>query len=137
MIKNILCATDGSLHGDKGVVYAAELAAKLGADLTICTVNELQGGLRGPHIYMHTSGEIKDMLIKARALAKDHGAQNITEIELDAREIPEAVATYAKDKQFDHIVTGTGDKHGLKKLLLGSVASKIASSAHCNVTIAR
>jgi nucleotide-binding universal stress UspA family protein len=36
-----------------------------------------------------------------------------------------------------HIVMGTGDKRGISRLVLGSVAADVAGRAHCSVTIAR
>lgn len=38
---------------------------------------------------------------------------------------------------YTHIVMGTGDKKGLKRLVLGSVATEVMVHAHCTVTIAR
>ena len=38
---------------------------------------------------------------------------------------------------YTHIVMGTGDKKGLKRLVLGSVAAEVVSQAHCTVTVAR
>ena len=45
--------------------------------------------------------------------------------------------TYAHENGFDHIVMGTGDKRGLKRLMMGSVATDVAAKAHCSVTVAR
>ena len=52
----------------------------------------------------------------------------------ETRELAEA---YANREGFDHIVTGTGDPRGVKRLVLGSVAASIAAAADCPVTIAR
>lgn len=136
-MKKILCATDGSEHGDKAVVLAAQLAKLTGASVTICTVNELAGGLRGPPIYMHETSEIKTMLDKAASLARTNGAKTVNEVELDGRDIPGCIVAYANQNQCDHIVTGTGDRGRVSKLVLGSVATKVAGSAPCPVTVAR
>jgi nucleotide-binding universal stress UspA family protein len=50
MTKKILCATDGTSHSGHAIQIAAELSAKLGADLSICTVNVARGGDLGPLI---------------------------------------------------------------------------------------
>jgi nucleotide-binding universal stress UspA family protein len=137
MLKNIVCATDGSAHGDKAVVLAAEIAKMTGGAITICTVNQLTGGLRGPPIYLHETAEVKSILDKAAELARKTGAKEVHEVELDGRDVPAAIVTYANRVQSDHIVTGTGDKHGVSRLMLGSVAAAVASTASCPVTVAR
>jgi nucleotide-binding universal stress UspA family protein len=137
MLKKILCAVDGTEHGDRSVVYAAKLSVLSGATLTICTVNQLASGLRGPPVYMHGSNEIKAILAKAVAIARANGAKVVKDIELDSRNVPEAIISYASENDFDHIVTGTGDKKGIPRILLGSVAGHVAGSANCPVTIVR
>jgi nucleotide-binding universal stress UspA family protein len=137
MTKKILCAIDDTEHAKNAIVYAAELSTKTGAQLTFCTVNVLTGGLRGPPIYMHEDANIKKTLDNAASLARQHGVKNSSEAELKGREISTAVVQYAEQNGFDHIVTGTGDKRGLSRLALGSVAADIAGKAHCSVTIAR
>jgi nucleotide-binding universal stress UspA family protein len=137
MMKKIVCATDGSEHSEKAVILAAEMSNLTGASLTICMVNELQGGLRGPQIYLHETAEVKSILDHAATVAKDHGAKSVSEVELDGRDIPQSIVAYANQNKFDHIITGTGDKHGVSRLVLGSVAATVASTANCPVTIAR
>ena len=137
MAKKILCAIDDSDHAKLAVVHAAELAARTGAPLTICTVNGLSSGLRGPPIYLYSDAELKSMLDGAAATARKHGAKTVTELEIKAREIATAVIQHAESEGYDHIVVGTGDKRGLARLVLGSVAGDIAGRAHCCVTLVR
>ena len=137
MTKKILCAIDDTEHAKNAIAYAAQLSAKTGAQLALCTVNALTGGLRGPQIYTHDAAEIKKTLDSAASLAHQRGARNTSEIELKGREISTAVIQYAEQNEFDHIVVGTGDKRGLSRLVLGSVAAEIAGRAHCTVTVAR
>jgi nucleotide-binding universal stress UspA family protein len=92
-------------------------------------------GLRGPATYLYDDAEIKRMLKEAVSLAERYGARKVSEAALEGR--ADAVVQYARQKGFDHIVTGTSDKRGLCRLALGSVAAGIASKAHCTVTIAR
>jgi nucleotide-binding universal stress UspA family protein len=137
MTKKILCAVDDTDHAQKAVIYAAELSAKTGAALTICSVNLLQGGLRGPPIYLHDDADIKKILDGAAALAHKNGAKKTSETELKGREVATAVVQFAEQNTFDHIVAGAGHKHGLSRLALGSVALDIVERAHCPVTVAR
>jgi nucleotide-binding universal stress UspA family protein len=137
MTTKILCATDGSDHSKIAVMQAAELAAKNNASLTICSVNVAMGGMRAPVVYMRDSAEVKKILDGAAKLARDSGAKKVDEVELKSREAAAAVVQYAEENGYDHIVTGTGDKHGMSRLILGSVAADIAGRAHCSVTVAR
>jgi nucleotide-binding universal stress UspA family protein len=45
--------------------------------------------------------------------------------------------TYAEEIGADQIVMGTGDKRGVARLVLGSVAAEVAGKAGCTVTVAR
>lgn len=137
MIKKILCAIDDTEDAMNAVVQAAEFSFKTDAPLTLCMVNALTGGLRGPQIYMHDDATTKKILDNAASLARQHGVKNTVETELKGREISTAVIQYAEQNGFDHIVVGTGDKRGLSRLVLGSVAADIAGRAHCTVTVAR
>lgn len=136
MIKKILCAIDDMEDAMNAVVQAAEFSFKTSAPLTLCMIN-LTGGLRGPQIYMHDDATTKKILDNAASLARQHGVKNTVETELKRREISTAVVQYAEQNGFDHIVVGTGDKRGLSRLVLGSVAADIAGRAHCTVTVAR
>ncbi len=136
-MKKILCATDGSSHGEKAVAFAARLAGLEKVPLSICTVNVMSGGIRGPAVYAHSDREISKLLTDAVAMAKSAGATTVSAVELDAREVADAVVAYANREGFDHIVTGTGDPRGVKRLVLGSVAASVTASADCTVTVAR
>ena len=47
------------------------------------------------------------------------------------------IVDYAVDKGIDLIVIGTRGKSGFKKILLGSVASKVVTYAHCPVMVVK
>ena len=113
------------------------MAAKLGASLSICAVNVAHGGVRGPLIYNWEDDEVKKILDKAAAAARKAGAAQVEELALRSREAASAIVQYAEENGFDHIVVGTGDKRGVSRLVLGSVAADVAGRAHCSVTVAR
>lgn len=137
MTAKILCPTDGSDHATVGVVQAAEVAKATGGHLTICVVNIAHGGARGPTISHWTSEQVHKLMADAEALAKTNGAVDVGTVEVVAREAAPAIIAYAEQNGYGHIVMGTGDKRGLQRLVLGSVASEVATRAHCTVTIAR
>ena len=137
MTSQILCATDGTDHSAHAIELAAQMAAKFGAKLSICAVNVARGGARGPLIYSWEDDEVKKVLDAAAAAAKMAGAPAVEELVLRSREAAAAIVQYAVDNGFDHIVVGTGDKRGVSRLVLGSVAADVAGRAHCSVTVAR
>ena len=136
-MKKILCATDGAEHSAHAVELAGAMASKMGAELAVCIVNVARGGARGPLVYNFEDAEINRLLDATARRARDAGASKVEEIVLRSRDAAAAVVQYAEENGFDHIVVGTGDKRGLSRLVLGSVAADIAARAHCTVTIAR
>jgi nucleotide-binding universal stress UspA family protein len=137
MSGTILCPTDGTDHGMVGVAKAAELSRLTGKPVTICVVNLAHGGARGLTINPWTPEQVKDLLGAAEAHARAAGASEVRTVELVAREAGPAILTYAEQEGADQIVMGTGDKSGVKRLVLGSVAAAVAGAAHCSVTVAR
>ena len=137
MTRKILCPTDGADHTAHAVVTAAELSAKYGAPLTICVVNVAHGGMRGPTINHWTDGEVQKILDAAEALARKSGAAEVHTAIITSREAAAGIVSYAETHGFDHIVMGTGDKRGVSRLVLGSVAADVAARSHATVTIAR
>jgi len=137
MTKKILCPTDGSDHAMLGVVRAAEFARLTGAHLTICAVNLALGGARGPLINQWPDEEVEAILKKAEAEAKASGATDVGTVAVVSRTAGAAIIAYAEEIGADHIVMGTGDKRGVRRLVLGSVAAEVAGQAHCTVTVAR
>lgn len=137
MTKKILCPTDGSDHAMVGVIKAAELAKLTGAHLTICAINLALGGARGPLINQWADAEAEAILKKAEAEAKAIGATDVGTVMVVSRTAGPAIVAYAEEIGADHIVMGTGDKRGVKRLVLGSVAAEVAGQAHCTVTVAR
>ena len=137
MDKKILCATDGTAHSERAVELASEMAAKSGSELVICTVNLVRGGGRAPLIPMHEDAEITRILNAAAEVAKKAGVTPSHKVALKGRDIAGSIVQYCENNHCDHVVTGTGDKHGVSRLMLGSVAAEVVSKAHCTVTVAR
>ena len=137
MTKKILCPTDGSNHAMVGVVRAAELAKLTGAHLTICAVNLAIGGAKGPLINQWTDAEAEAVLKRAETEAMASGAADVGTVTVVSRTAGPAIIAYAEEIGADHIVLGTGDKRGVRRLVLGSVAAEVAGQASCTVTVAR
>lgn len=137
MTHKILCAVDGTAHSERAVEFAAELSAKLGAELSICSVNVLLIGSRLGPSYVHAEEEMERIVASAAGIAEGKGVKVAHRAVLTSREVAAGVVAHAEANHCDIIVTGTGDKRGLSRLMLGSVAQDIATRAHCTVIIAR
>ena len=98
--------------------------------LTICAVNLAIGGARGPTINQWTDEEAEALLAKAEADAQGGRGDGRGHRGPDrpARRHRRS-STYAEEIGADHIVMGTGDKRGCKRLVLGSVAAEVAGQA--------
>lgn len=133
----ILVATDGTEHGKIALLFAADLAKNTGAELTVAVVNVVSGGGRGPLFYQLTDDQAKSIAQTAADDAKRTGLTVVNQVVLTGREAASEIIDYAEENKCGVIVTGTGDKRGISRLLLGSVAADVARRAHCTVVIAR
>lgn len=137
MTVKILVPVDGSAHSLHALDLAADLTQKYNAEMLVCVVNVAHGGGRGPMIHHWTDAEAQAILDTATALVAAKGVKvAATAIILD-REAASGIVRYADMNHVDQIVMGTGDKRGLSRLVLGSVAMDVAGRAHCSVTVVR
>lgn len=137
MVPKFLCPVDGSDHALHAVDAAAELTLKYGGELLICVVNVAHGGGRGPLIHHWSDEGAQAVLTEASKAATAKGVTPTgTAVILD-REAASGIVRFADMNGVAHIVMGTGDKRGLSRLVLGSVAADVAGRAHCTVTVAR
>jgi nucleotide-binding universal stress UspA family protein len=85
--------------------------------------------------------EAQHWLDKVRTLAEeqdyDIGTFKSVIIEDISSRVGHAIVNYAESKSIDLIVIGTRGRTGLKKMLLGSVASDVVTYAHCPVLVIR
>ena len=137
MVHKFLCPVDGTEHALNAVEMAADLARSNGGALLLCLVNVLMGGGRGPLVHYWNDADAQAILDKAAAAAEARGVRPAgTAIVMD-RDAAVGIVRYAEMNGVDHIVVGTGDRRGLSRLVLGSVAADVVARAHCSVTVAR
>ena len=137
MAQKFLCPVDGTDHATHAVELAADMAQRFGGTLLVCLVNVAMGGGRGPLVHYWNDLDAQAILDKAVAVAEGRGVKpEGTAVVLD-RDAAIGIVRYAEMNGVDHIVVGTGDKRGLSRLVLGSVAADVVGKAHCSVTVAR
>ena len=137
-MKHVLCCVDGSEHAETALRAAIELSAKLSADLSLLMVNVTFGrSPRGPQVLVWTNDEAQVILDQACDVVAQSGQKPAYAGIAVAREASTGIIDHALEHEVDAIVIGTGDKRGLSRLFLGSVAMDVANRAPCTVIIAR
>lgn len=149
MYSKVLLAYDGTACSDLALEEAARFAAN-GARLAVVTVAEcnrlptrlLQGEPAESGIAEEASvskGHVLLDVVARRLAAKDIDCDLLL---VDQTECPEggvarAILDEAGSAGTDLIVMGTHGRHGFKRLLLGSVAERVAREASCPVLLVR
>ena len=139
-IRRILVPTDFSAPADVALTYALDLAAKLGATVSLVHVFDDATGIHaGP--YVPTPPDIRTkILAELRQHLTDMAAKRgHSELNPEVLLGPTAqsIVDAARAAQADLIVMGTHGRHAVPHLLLGSVAERVVRTAHCPVLTVR
>jgi nucleotide-binding universal stress UspA family protein len=148
-MERILVGTDGSAPSLKAVDFAADLASKYSAELVLLTVvphpsleldSAVEEFARLEHVQVREAElsltTADGVLDDARRNARAKGVTRIS-AEPSFGDPADAIITAARDRQADLIVVGSRGHGRLTGLLLGSVAQKVISLAHCAVAVIR
>jgi nucleotide-binding universal stress UspA family protein len=135
----VLVATDGSEHSMKAVARALELAEKEGAEITLMTVAYYAKDYFDEmplNIQEKLEAEARGVLAKAKA---QFDVKNLkVDTIFQAGIVPaNNIIQAAEAGKFDRILIGSAGLTGLKKVLMGSTASKVVAHAPCTVTVIR
>ena len=147
--KKILLATDGSPHANNAVKQVIEFQKIWNSKVVI--IHSIKDNRIPSEIYpdatvlysKHTSLEEvykeagSNLLEKTRNMFGEN--QQLVETRLIEDEAPEDYLTrIAEEENFDLIVLGSRGQHSkIKKVFLGTVSTKIAKNAPCNVLIVK
>lgn len=133
-------AVDGSEDSKNAADYGISFAIKYKSELVLLYVIPIDLGL-----FNYSPPSIKEMekegqefldRIKLEALQIDKDILVKTKL-IASPSIVGGIIDFAEKENIDLIVVGTKGRSGLKKLLLGSVASGIVNYAHCPVMIVK
>lgn len=132
-ITNIIAPVDLEEHTERVVEYAAYMADKLSAKLTLLHVVELLRAIGDMVIGTATIEDYNEKRIShAREslgkLLKDYPNSSA---EVVTGDIVDEIIHFAKDMEAELIIIGTHGSKGIEKLLLGSVAERVVKNAHC------
>jgi universal stress protein A len=146
-ITRILVPVDFSPSAGAALDYAAFLAGKHGAELTVLHVWEAQGhvgpdarsmlpiGAGGQPGWEHVRVEVRREveLFLGKAGIRPRGAA----VRVEAGEPSDTILQVAKDVGADLVVMGTHGRTGLSRLLIGSVAEAVLRRSTCPVLTIR
>lgn len=148
-IKKILLAIDESEYKGKIIRHGLRLAKSFGSELTALHVIEKSsisalGGLLG----YYDLGDVgnyeeelrkraKELLGEAESLAKEAAVKINIEVIMSHSSAAEGIINYASSTNVDLIVIGTKGMSGAQRFLMGGVANKVMSHAHCSVFAVR
>ena len=155
-IKKILLPIDGSTPSMKAARYGISLAVKFRSDLIGLTVIDLmslpygyfliQPGTRSQVDVLEEKRreskkwlmEVERSILDALKEMEDTRGKFRSEILEDPfSKVENAILNYAERESIDLIVIGSRGRSGIKRTLLGSVASAVLSYARCPVLTVR
>jgi nucleotide-binding universal stress UspA family protein len=146
-LRTILVPVDGSEWSFRAAKYAIKVAKMSNAEI-VCVhavvslpttaYANVHASVLVPRYIEEAKKEAQKWFDEIDATAKKVGVvRMITEIILDVFSVADALITYAERNNVDLIVIGTKGRTGLKKFVLGSVASGVVSHAKCPVLVVR
>ena len=143
-VKKILAPTDFSLHSDRALRYACQLAERLGSELHLIHVladvvpaspDPMLISVLPPEFYTETEERAAASL--KTHIKPDWGNPPTLHTAVRWGGAVEAIVEYASEHKIDLIVISTHGRTGLSHVLLGSVAERIVREAPCPVLTIR
>jgi nucleotide-binding universal stress UspA family protein len=148
-ISKIMVGIDGSEQSINAADYAIAIAKRHDAEMI--AVNALTSdigyaysspGVESPpltirEIILLAEDEVKKWFNGIKEKADKSGIRLRSEIIMAKRSAVSAMLDYAEEQKIDLIVVGTRGRSGIKKMLLGSVASGLVTYAACPVLVAK
>ncbi len=133
-ITNIVVPVDLEEHTEKLVEYAAYMAEKLSADLTLVhviepfrAIGDMELGTATVEKYNQNrvdhAKEFLGKLVSAYPSCKS--------AKVISGDIVDEIVAFAQGQETALIIIGTHGSKGIEKLLLGSVAERVVKRAHC------
>ena len=146
---SILVAIDGSESSMKAVDYAIELAKKEdNSRLTVLNILDIDTAKQvsssiitaptyGLEEYELHKKAVLEWLDAIKRKCENEGIKTEIKVIGGPSPVPDSIIIYAENENVDLIVVGTRGRSGFKKLLLGNVASKVITYAHCPVLVVK
>jgi nucleotide-binding universal stress UspA family protein len=148
-ISKILVGIDGSESSFNAANYAIDLSVKFNSEIILLSIvpSKIHHGDSSGVFGMVSQSYLNDYKKEAEKWFKEiinnvknqETFENEQKIKTDVITTPFSIAAsilnYAEERDVDLILIGTRGNSGLKKMLLGSVASDIVTYSYCPVLI--
>jgi nucleotide-binding universal stress UspA family protein len=148
-ISKIMVGIDGSKESIYAADYAIDIAKKHNAELI--AVNVLTSdigytysspGVESPpltirEIILLAEDEVKKWFNDIKEKADKNGVRFRSEIIIAKKSTVSSMLDYAEEQNINLIVVGTKGRSGIKKMLLGSIASGLVTYAACPVLVVK
>lgn len=143
--RRIIVPLDGSDFSFRAARYAINLAKLTGGEV-ICIhavvdlpyIEYMGAGIVPVTRYMDEAKKHTDeWFSQVRTMAAKAGIKVTADTIFNLPSVPESIIGYAAEQKAELIVIGTRGKSGLKRLVLGSVASGVVAHATCPVLVVR
>ncbi|MDA8168884.1 MAG: universal stress protein [Nitrospiraceae bacterium] len=140
MVKKILVAFDGSPKSYEAFDFAVGLASSCGSHTGISVLSVVQPPeslyfVESDSMIDAATGHYKELLKELEAKAGQKDLSITTDVAVGHP--ADRIVKYAKEKGCDLIVMGQKGKSAIEGFLLGSVSRRVATQAHCTVTIVK
>jgi nucleotide-binding universal stress UspA family protein len=138
MYNKILVPLDGSELAEVALWYAARLAGRLQASLTLLYVIN-PDEVTSPHMYeCYLQDSVTKIKADADKIAAETNNGNITvDYKILKGDPPEEIVDYADKNKIDLIILSTQGKGGIKRWALGNVANKVIGATRKQVLLIR
>lgn len=152
MFSKILVGIDGSEYSRNAVNYALDLASKYNSDLFLLAIvpskvhhGDSSGvfGMVAPSYFEEYKKEAEKWFeeiidhINSSEISIDIKSKVKSEVITTPFSTAASILNYAEERDVDLIVIGTRGKSGLKKMLLGSVATDVVTYSYCPVMVVK
>lgn len=140
MFFKILVPLDGSIFSEAALKSASFMARAFNAEIKLVTVEEvplpIYPGETASQLLVETRGD-EERYLAARAHELRQEGVNVTTRILPPGAPAQRILDEAQKERVDLIVIGSHGRSGLTRMLLGSVAERLAREAPCPVMINR
>ena len=144
-IRKILVAVDGSNPSFNAGAYAIDLAKKHDAELIVLYIVSLVPSSQFEYANIGRMKEIETIEMEKAQQEVDKVKQKAIEKKVSVKtavlikytKVVKEIVEYAEQMKIDMIVIGSRGMTGLKKMLLGSVASGVVTYSHCPVLVVK
>ncbi len=141
-IRSILFPTDFSPCAERAYTHAVYLARRLGARLHVLSVVYHEEDLAtNPMSFLPLGNDELALQLGLesyrRASTSDEDSLDVVNVQLQSNSAWRSILDYVSDNDIDLVVMGTHGRHGLDRLLLGSVAEQVVRRAPCPVLTVR